>query len=116
MTLGQKQEKFSMYVGMLLNKIHCRGWSVRLGECWRPAEMQALYLKTGKTKATHSFHEDKLAIDLAYITCNGKEITPAQKKELGDYWESLDPLNSWGGYFAFVDMPHFSYGGERKRG
>ncbi|MDR2269143.1 MAG: hypothetical protein LBD94_03080 [Rickettsiales bacterium] len=56
-----------------------------------------------------------MAIDLALITCDGKEISDAQKKALGEYWESLDPLNSWGGFFTFMDKPHFSNGGERKR-
>lgn len=115
MTLGQAQEQFAMYVEKLLHEIHARGWRVRLGEVFRPQEMQDLYVRTGRSKAAHSFHQDKLAIDLALITCNGKEISDAQKKSLGDFWESLDPLNSWGGFFAFVDKPHFSYGGERKR-
>jgi hypothetical protein len=114
-TLGCKQELFARYVVKLLAKIHELGWEARLGEVFRPQEMQDLYVRTGRSKATHSYHQDKLAIDLAFITCDGKEISDAQKKSLGEYWESLDPLNSWGGFFAFVDKPHFSYGGERKR-
>jgi hypothetical protein len=115
MTLGQKQELFARYVEKLLAKIHELGWDVRLGEVYRPQEMQDLYIKTGKTKAAHSFHQDKLAIDLALITVGGREISAEQFESLGRWWESLDSLNSWGGFFAFVDKPHFSYGGERKR-
>jgi hypothetical protein len=99
-------------VEKLLAKIHSLGWSVRPGECLRPQEMQDLYVRTGRSKAAHSLHQDKLAIDLAYITVDGKEINAQQKEQLGQYWESLDPKNRWGGHFkSIIDKPHFEYNG-----
>jgi hypothetical protein len=112
MTLGQKQELFAQYVERLLNIIHSQGWRARLGEVFRPQEMQDLYVKTGRSKAAHSLHQDKLAIDLALITDNGKEISNENKEWLGRQWEALDKNNRWGGHFkSIVDKPHFEYNG-----
>lgn len=115
MTLGQKQEQFSRYLADLLNHVHALGMDVRIGEVWRPQEMQDIYLKTGRSKAKYSFHQDKLAVDL-FITKDGVKISDPEMGKIGAWWESLDKLNSWGGYFTTIkDAPHFSYGGERKR-
>jgi hypothetical protein len=81
----------------------------------RPIEMQEIYVKAGRSKTMNSMHIHKCAIDLVLlkdrIVCNRTQIKP-----LGDYWESLDPKNRWGGSWrglvdsgksSFVDAPHF---------
>lgn len=111
MSLGQKQELFSRYFAQLLEKIFALGWEVRIGEIWRPQEMQDLYLKTGKSKAKYSKHQDKVAADI-YVFCAGKQISSAEMRILGEFWESLDPHNRWGGNFQSLrDEPHFEYNG-----
>jgi len=49
-------------------------------------------------------HLKKCAADI-YFTKEDHLVFP---QELGDYWESLDHLNKWGGNWKnFKDKPHY---------
>lgn len=111
-TLGQHQEAFSRDVAKLLAKAWEGGYEVRFGEAERPLEMQKIYVQTGRSKTMESYHLKKCAIDL-HFTKGGQLCYPA---ELGKFWESLSPLNRWGGSWRgaiesgkskFKDQPHF---------
>lgn len=115
MTLGENQEVFAKHVAQLLAKAWELGYSVRLGEVQRPIEMQELYVRTGRSRTLNSMHIKKCAIDLVLLIA-GKVATHEQIKPLGDWWESLDTANRWGGSWRgavdsgksnFVDAPHF---------
>lgn len=91
------------------------GYMVRIGEVFRPQEMQELYFRTGKSKTLKSQHTKKLAIDLNLFK-NGQLCTATEIVPLGKWWEALDPLNRWGGSWrglvesgksTFIDSPHF---------
>lgn len=104
MSLGQEQESFSRDLVKLLSHAFDLGYKVRIGEVQRPVEMQELYVKTGRSKTMNSNHLRKCAGDLFFFK-DGKQCYP---KELGEYWESLSPKNSWGGnWSSFKDAPHF---------
>jgi hypothetical protein len=104
MRLGQHQEAFSRDLIKLIAKAHELGYEVRIGEVFRAPEMQAIYVRTGRSKTMNSMHLKKCAADL-HFTINGALVYP---KALGEYWESLDPLNKWGGNWrSFKDLPHF---------
>ena len=104
MTLGQLQEVFSTNVARLITEANKRGYGVRLGEAQRTIEQQEIYVKTGRSKTMNSNHLKKLAIDL-HFTKSGVLCYPP---ELGEFWESLHPQNSWGGNWkSFKDQPHF---------
>ena len=104
MTLGQHQEMFAEHLHLLLTHAFNLGYRVRIGEVERPVQMQELYVATGRSKTMNSYHLKKCAADLHFFK-EGKLCYP---KELGDYWESLDPLNRWGGNWKnFKDSPHF---------
>lgn len=114
-TLGQHQEIFAGHVAMLIQKAIDLGFGVRLGEVLRTPEQQKLYFNSGFSKTMNSQHLKKLAIDLNLIT-QGRLATAAETRTLGKWWESLDPLNRWGGSWRgavesgesrFVDAPHF---------
>jgi len=115
MTLGQHQEAFTRDLVKLLNFCHVRGLEVRLGEVWRPQEMQDIYYASGRSKTKSSQHSKKLAADLNIVIA-GKLATYEQMKPIGKFWESLGPLNRWGGSWrglveagrsSFIDAPHF---------
>lgn len=115
MSLGTEQEEFSRDVALLIQEAIRQGFGVRLGEVFRPIEMQQLYVQTGRSKTMNSQHLKKLAIDLNLIK-DGKLCTRAQIEPLGDWWEALNPKNRWGGSWRglveskksnFVDAPHF---------
>lgn len=115
MTLGQEQEAFTANVISLLIKAREFGFGVRIGEVERTVEQQKLYVQTGRSKTMNSMHLKRCAIDLVLIK-DGKVATREQIKPLGDFWESLDDKNRWGGSWRglveakksnFVDAPHF---------
>lgn len=104
MKLGEHQQEFARDFVELLCKAFELGYDVRLGELQRPVEMQEIYVKTGRSKTMKGMHLIKCAGDVHFFK-NGKLCYP---KELGDYWESLSPLNQWGGNWkSFKDEPHF---------
>lgn len=104
MTLGQHQEQFSRHLVMLISMAHSRGYEVRIGEVERMIEMQKIYVQTGRSKTMDSQHLKKCAADLHFF----KDGSLCYPDELGAYWESLDPLNRWGGNWkSFKDKPHF---------
>jgi len=104
MNLGQHQQLFSRHVCFLLQKAFSLGYEVRFGEAQRTEDMQAIYVKTGRSKTMNSMHLKKCAVDL-HFTKDGVLCYPP---ELGNYWESLDQLNQWGGNWKnFKDQPHF---------
>lgn len=115
LTLGQHQEIFSLQAAHLIFEAQKMGFGVRLGEALRTPEQQKLYFASKASKTMNSQHLKKLAIDLNLIK-DGRLATAKEIKPLGDFWESLDPLNRWGGSWrglveagksSFVDSPHF---------
>lgn len=106
MTLGQHQQVFMRHLVELLLFAFKQGYEVRGGELQRPLEMQQLYVKTGRSKTMNSNHIKKCAADL-FIFKDGRLCQGEELHILGKFWESLDPLNKWGGFWGFKDEPHF---------
>jgi len=108
MTLGEQQQKFMRDLVKLLQYAFDCGYDVRGGELERPVQMQEIYVRTGRSKTMDSNHLRKCAIDLHFF----KDGVLCYPDILGEFWESLDPANRWGGHFnSFKDKPHF----ERKK-
>lgn len=104
MTLGEHQQAFSRDLVQLLTRAFTLGYEVRIGEVERTVEQQKLYVSTGRSKTMNSNHLKKCAADLHFFK-DGKICYP---DELGNFWESLNPINSWGGNWkSFKDKPHF---------
>lgn len=108
MSLRTEQEAFLLDFCKLIVYITQQGFTVTAGELLRPIEMQTIYVKTGRSKTMDSDHIKKLAGDLN-IFLNGKYVTSKEVlKPIGEYWESLNKQNRWGGNFkSFKDLPHF---------
>ena len=112
MSQVNEQAAFLLDVCKLIEFAAQKGFIVTGGELFRPLEMQQIYVKTGRSKTLQSNHLRRCAIDLNFfIEENGEaKLTyeiPALKP-VGDFWESLNPRNSWGGNWStFKDVPHF---------
>ncbi len=108
MKLGTKQELFTSNVAKLIQYAESVGLKCRMREVQRTAEQQNIYLQSGATKTKNSKHINSLAVDM-YFASDGKIIlNKADLQHIGDYWESLDSKNSWGGNWKkFQDCPHF---------
>ncbi len=112
MKLGEKQELFTSYVAELIFKATELGFKCRMREVQRTVEQQQIYIDEGRSTTMNSKHLNSLAVDM-YFTKNGKLVEGKDDlQELGDYWESMDNKNKWGGnWHSFTDCPHFEYGG-----
>lgn len=108
MSLRTEQELFLLDFIKLIPFAISKGFTVTSGELLRPIEMQEIYIKIGRSKTMDSQHIKKLAGDLNFFLL-GEYVTKKEVlQEVGDYWESLSPKNSWGGNWnSFKDTPHF---------
>lgn len=106
-----EQAAFLLDVTRLIHKATEMGFVVTAGELYRTPEQQQIYVKTGRSRTMNSLHLQRRAVDLNFFL-NGKlTYDKAVLAPLGAYWESLHPLNSWGGNgVKFYDAPHFSRG------
>jgi len=113
MSVSQEQGRFAQHVALLLQYIAKKGLYCSLGEAYRTPEQAELYAKEGKG-IVDSLHCKRLAIDLNLYNLRGQYLSDYQDYEpFGVYWESLDPINRWGGFFVskygghIVDSDHF---------
>jgi hypothetical protein len=109
MTLREAQWKFLKDVAILIAFIDREGCSASGGELQRTLEQQQMYVNTGKSQTLKSSHIQKLAIDLFIFSPSGQWVQDKKTlQRFGDFWESLDPKNEWGGnWTSFLDTPHF---------
>lgn len=105
MSLREHQSAFASDIVRLLSFAASKGYEFTFGEFERPLEMQKLHVAAGRSKTMNSRHLYRCAADI-YFFKNGELTYDIQ--ELGDFWESLHPLNEWGGNWkSFKDTPHF---------
>ena len=106
-----EQAAFLLDVTKLIQKATEMGFQVTAGELYRTPEQQQIYVKTGRSRTMNSLHLQRRAVDLNFFKDGKLTYDKATLAPLGAYWESLDPLNSWGGNgVKLVDTPHFSRG------
>lgn len=107
----REQADFLQDVALLVQKAREMGFLVTGGELYRTPEQQQIHIKAGRSTTMNSLHLSRRAIDLNFFK-DGKLIWDKDAiAPLGAYWESLHPLNSWGGNgIKLVDVPHFSRG------
>lgn len=105
MGLRDEQSAFARDIVKLLTFASERGYEFTFGEFERPVEMQKLHVAAGRSKTMNSRHLVRCAADI-YFFRDGK--LTYEVDDLGRYWESLSPKNSWGGFWeSFKDKPHF---------
>ena len=113
MSLVHDQSVFLLHVSELIRKASELGFVASGGELYRTSEQQALHVKNGRSKTMKSLHLKRLAIDLNFFreAPDGALMLTYEIEELralGEFWESLDPANRWGGnWTSFKDAPHF---------
>lgn len=105
MNLITEQWAFLQDVAQLLHYASVKGYVLTGGELWRTADQEMLDVKAGRSHTMNSNHLRRLAIDLNYIVDG--ELAP-NPEDMGQFWESLNPKNRWGGHFQTLkDFPHF---------
>ncbi len=104
MKRSELQQIFAVNVAHLILHINECGYSCTFGEAWRPPEVAAIYAQQGKG-IKNSLHCIRLAVDLNLFKDGVYLPTTEAYKFAGEYWESLNSLNRWGG--RFNDGNHF---------
>lgn len=108
MNLSDHQFEFLKDLALLIQWCERKDYKVTGGELHRLPETQQLLKEQGKSMTTEGNHPKRLAIDLMlFIDGQWQQDTEAYKP-LGEFWESLNPLNRWGGNFSKLkDGVHF---------
>jgi len=88
--------------------MYAQEYEVTLGEAFRPKEMAEVYAKRG-TGIKNSQHIRQLAIDLNLFKDGVYLEETEDHRPFGDYWESLNPDNRWGGWWS--DGNHYEMKG-----
>ena len=111
MSLVTEQAAFLLDMCKLVLHATSLGFVLTAGELYRTPEQQEIYVKTNRSQTMESLHLLRRAVDLNFFL-DGKLVYDKKVlAPLGAYWESLHPLNSWGGNgVKLVDTPHFSRG------
>lgn len=108
MTLREEQAAFLLDVTRLIQFATKAGFMVTGGELFRTTEQQQIYMKTGRSKTMNSNHLKRCAIDLNFFINGNLTYDRNILLPIGQYWESLNSKNSWGGNWkSFKDIPHF---------
>ena len=114
MQLSQHQRVFTKNIAKLILFAFDNGIELTFGEAYRTNEQQFIYVQTGKSKTMKSNHLKRLAVDFNFFIDGNLTYKWEHVKVVGDYWESLDPRNRWGGDWnknnlkdGFIDTPHF---------
>ena len=109
MKLSDQQFEFAKDCILLELWMFNQEYKFTYGEAWRPDEMQKIYYEQGKSKIKERGpHGNRLARDYNIFINDKLTYSKENLQSIGDFWESLDPLNRWGGNFkSFVDTSHF---------
>lgn len=109
MSLVPEQAAFLLDICKTVQYATELGFQVTGGELHRTPEQQQIYVQTGRSKTMDSYHLRRLACDLNFLKDGKLVYDKAELQPIGDYFESLDTKNSWGGNWngSFKDLPHF---------
>jgi len=117
MKLSDHQANHALNIALLTQFAYSRGMRLRRGNWLRSDAEQARLRAAGLSKVRRSTHQDGLGTDFALdVFFAGRwayRSSTDAYEPLGDFWESLSPLNVWGGRFplyyggSFYDGNHF---------
>jgi len=97
MSLNPKQFKFTFYTSMLIQYAYYMGYTLTYGDA---------LAKSGHK--IRSYHYKALAVDFNLFK-DGEWLKDTEDHAfLGEFWERLDPMCTWGG--RFQDGNHYSFG------
>lgn len=91
MGLRTEQSEFMKDLGKLLEYAHKMGYELTGGDLWSKPEYRA--------HKSNSQHYKKLAIDLNLFVGGRYQSSSEYHQPLGEFWESLNPKNRWGGRY-----------------
>jgi hypothetical protein len=112
--LRYKQSQFAYFLGKLICFAYDQGFEITLGESTVDVMRCDKCGNKVSKHSKHSYHYIRLAqdINLFKFACGGwrYQTTTKSHEVLGEYWESLDLMCTWGGRFSKPDGNHYAWG------
>ena len=106
MTLGEIQREFTEDIADLIGWAYDNGYELTFGDAYRDPRSHGEMGEKGPYGRAKSAHKYRLAVDFNLFIDGEYQTTTKAFRELGEFWESLNPENVWGG--RFDDGNHFS--------
>ena len=104
-TLREKQSQFVRCLALLFQFAELSGWAFTMGEGYIGDSINSPEETTPHMR--HGNHFNRLGQDLnLFVEGEWVDEMTDQWKELGEFWERLDPMCRWGGHWG--DPNHFS--------
>ena len=108
--LRDRQSHMMYCVMVLLDEIFQRGYECTGGDLMRDKRVFGVVGESKGYGAPSSNHKQRLAIDINLFK-DGVYLTDEEHhKQFGEYWESLDERNRWGGRYQdpnhYETLPH----------
>ena len=102
---SEEQWEFLKDYAKLIEYADTLGYKLTAGELYRTMYQQRRYVRDGLSWTYKSYHLERKAGDLNLFVYDKLTYKKSDYQILGEYWESLDPHNRWGG--RFNDAQHF---------
>ena len=97
MSVGSTQKEFTLDIASLIFFAYEQGYELTFGDAFRDPRVHGRYGEKESYATADSEHKRRLAVDFNLFK-DGKYLTEtSDHKMLGDYWESINPKNIWGG-------------------
>lgn len=117
-SLSEAQRIFTKNIALMIIKSYDEKIELTFGQARRSLEEQRRLRSEGKSLTLNSHHLDALAVDFNFFVYNGDRWILTYHwgtiKPMGDYWETLNECNRWGGDWnkndrkdGWLDVPHF---------
>ena len=103
-TLGQKQQRFTRMVGLLIEYAYQNDYRLTFGDAYRDPRVHGDVGVKKSYSSANSLHKSRLAVDFNLFKDGQFLTTTEAHRPLGEYWESLG--GTWGG--RFNDGNHYS--------
>ena len=105
---SDEQWEFLKDYAKLIEYADVLGYKLTAGELTRTAYQQRYNIAHGLSWTMNSYHLKRKAGDLNLFIGGTYQTSIEAYRTLGEYWESLDSKNKWGGSWQRTpDAPHF---------
>jgi hypothetical protein len=107
MTLGEKQRLFTHLQAKLVIWAYEQGYELTDGDAYRDPRLHGEHGEQKGYGSAYSRHKQRLARDYNLFINGVYQETTEAWAEIGEHWENMNELCTWGG--RFEDGNHLSF-------
>ena len=97
MSLGNSQREFTSDIALLILYANAIGYEFTFGDAYRDPRLHGKFGEKVSYASKNSEHKRRLAVDLNLFKDGNYLTSTEDHKPLGNFWESLNQNNVWGG-------------------